>query len=158
MRMSGCSAAHQAWSFCLVFCLFVRLLAVCDKQFVYFAGFTLNVLFLSWLYAYYCYDYKWSLQGKHLPARLSYFEANWAFFAGESGTTAECLLKTASVLEHAATHLAAHAHQCQQRESPAPESAREQARYLYSVICGWQLSGAYPAKQVLVPLEIVLLG
>eukprot|EP00879_Flechtneria_rotunda_P014366 GHRR01015010.1.p1 GENE.GHRR01015010.1~~GHRR01015010.1.p1 ORF type:complete len:283 (+),score=111.60 GHRR01015010.1:736-1584(+) len=47
-----------------------------------FVGFTLNVLFLSWLYAYYCYDYKWSLQGKHLPARLSYFEANWAFFAG----------------------------------------------------------------------------
>jgi etoposide-induced 2.4 mRNA len=43
----------------------------------------LNVLLLSWLYAYYCYDYKWALQGARLPQRLAFFEAQWAFFAGE---------------------------------------------------------------------------
>jgi hypothetical protein len=42
----------------------------------------LNVLLLSWLYAYYCYDYKWALQGARLPQRLAFFEAQWAFFAG----------------------------------------------------------------------------
>jgi hypothetical protein len=46
------------------------------------AGVALNVLFLSWLYAYYCFDYKWALQGIRLPVRLQFFEANWAFFAG----------------------------------------------------------------------------
>jgi hypothetical protein len=46
------------------------------------AGPVLNVLLLSWLYAYYCYDYKWALQGARLPQRLAFFEAHWAFFAG----------------------------------------------------------------------------
>jgi hypothetical protein len=47
------------------------------------AGAVLNVLLLSWLYAYYCFDYKWSLQGTRLPLRLMFFETNWAFFAGD---------------------------------------------------------------------------
>lgn len=42
----------------------------------------LNVLFLSWLYAYYCFDYKWALEGVRLPNRLHFFECNWAYFAG----------------------------------------------------------------------------
>lgn len=45
-------------------------------------GSALNLLFLSWLYAYYCFDYKWALQGVRLPQRLRFFEANWAYFAG----------------------------------------------------------------------------
>ncbi|WIA37364.1 hypothetical protein OEZ86_014292 [Tetradesmus obliquus] len=47
-----------------------------------FVGPVLNVLLLSWLYAYYCFDYKWALQGARLPQRLAFFEAHWAFFAG----------------------------------------------------------------------------
>lgn len=47
-----------------------------------FAGVVLNVLFLSWLYAYYCFDYKWALEGIRLPNRLHFFECNWAYFAG----------------------------------------------------------------------------
>ncbi|KXZ44216.1 hypothetical protein GPECTOR_71g577 [Gonium pectorale] len=47
-----------------------------------YVGGVLNVLFLSWLYAYYCYDYKWALQGVRLTERLAYFERRWAFFAG----------------------------------------------------------------------------
>lgn len=46
------------------------------------AGVVLNVLFLSWLYAYYCFDYKWALEGIRLPNRLHFFECNWAYFAG----------------------------------------------------------------------------
>jgi hypothetical protein len=46
------------------------------------AGMTLNVLFLSWLYAYYCYDYRWGLLGIRLPDRLAFVERRWAFFAG----------------------------------------------------------------------------
>lgn len=46
------------------------------------AGPVLNVLLLSWLYAYYCFDYKWALQGARLPQRLAFFETHWAFFAG----------------------------------------------------------------------------
>jgi hypothetical protein len=47
------------------------------------AGVVLNVLFLSWLYAYYCFDYKWALEGVRLPNRLYFFECNWAYFAGK---------------------------------------------------------------------------
>jgi hypothetical protein len=47
------------------------------------AGVVLNVVFLSWLYAYYCFDYKWALEGIRLPNRLHFFECNWAYFAGE---------------------------------------------------------------------------
>jgi hypothetical protein len=46
------------------------------------AGLVLNVLLLSWLYAYYCYDYKWALEGARLPQRLAFLEVHWAFFAG----------------------------------------------------------------------------
>ncbi|KAF8065850.1 Extracellular serine proteinase [Scenedesmus sp. PABB004] len=45
-------------------------------------GPVLNVLLLSWLYAFYCFDYHWALQGAALPQRLLYFEQHWAFFAG----------------------------------------------------------------------------
>jgi hypothetical protein len=48
----------------------------------------LNVLFLSWLYAYYCFDYKWALEGIRLPNRLHFFECNWAYFAGEKAAAA----------------------------------------------------------------------
>jgi etoposide-induced 2.4 mRNA len=52
---------------------------------IYASGPLLNVLLLSWLYAFYCYDYGWSLQGRPLAARLAAFESQWAFFAGVGG-------------------------------------------------------------------------
>ena len=37
---------------------------------------------LSWLYGYYCFDYRWGFDGWTLDQRLLYFEQNWPFFAG----------------------------------------------------------------------------
>ena len=37
---------------------------------------------LSWLYGYYCFDYRWGYDGWTLDQRLLYFEQNWPFFAG----------------------------------------------------------------------------
>ena len=45
-------------------------------------GLPIKVVFLSWLYAFYCFDYCWSLQGVPLAERLAFFERRWAFFAG----------------------------------------------------------------------------
>ena len=59
------------------------------------AGKPLYFLLLSWLYAYYCFDYKWSLLGVRLPERLAYFETHWAFFAGRSWGKAVQALITA---------------------------------------------------------------
>jgi len=50
-----------------------------------YLGPAVNVVFLSWLYAFYCFDYSWSLQGVPLPERLAFFERRWAFFAGGFG-------------------------------------------------------------------------
>jgi hypothetical protein len=46
------------------------------------AGPALNFVLLSWLYALYCFDYKWSLHGVQLQQRIAYFERHWAFFLG----------------------------------------------------------------------------
>ena len=46
------------------------------------AGPWLNAAGLAWLYAHYCFDYKWALHGVALQARLAYFERHWAFFLG----------------------------------------------------------------------------
>ncbi|KAF9608494.1 hypothetical protein IFM89_009860 [Coptis chinensis] len=45
-------------------------------------GKALNFLFLSWLYAYYSFEYKWNLDELGIDKRLDFFESNWAFFAG----------------------------------------------------------------------------
>ncbi len=45
----------------------------------------LYVLFTCWLYAYYCFDYQWTLRGARLRDRLALFEGCAPFFAGESG-------------------------------------------------------------------------
>ncbi len=46
------------------------------------AGPALNFLLLSWLYALYCFDYKWALHSVQLQQRITYFERHWAFFLG----------------------------------------------------------------------------
>lgn len=50
-------------------------------------GPALNLLLLSFLYALYCFDYKWSLHGVQLQQRLAYFERHWAFFLGFGAAT-----------------------------------------------------------------------
>eukprot|EP00249_Psilotum_nudum_P001417 c13889_g1_i2 orf=332-1306(-) len=47
-----------------------------------YIGQFLNFFLLSWLYAYYCFDYKWGFARWSLERRLIFFESNWAFFAG----------------------------------------------------------------------------
>ncbi|PNH10637.1 Protein EI24 [Tetrabaena socialis] len=64
----------------VLFCMFLGEVSLVGR--LPYAGPALNVLFLSWLYAYYCFDYKWGLQGVRLAERLAYFERRWAFFAG----------------------------------------------------------------------------
>jgi hypothetical protein len=48
-------------------------------------GRLLNVVLLSWLYAYYCFDYKWAWQRTQLTDRLAAVEQRWAFFGGGVG-------------------------------------------------------------------------
>ncbi|GAQ91271.1 etoposide-induced 2.4 mRNA [Klebsormidium nitens] len=64
----------------VMFAVFV--IQVYAVSIVPYVGPTMNFLLLSWLYAYYCYDYKWSSAGWSLDERLSFFETHWAFFAG----------------------------------------------------------------------------
>lgn len=70
----------------LLSCCAVLPLLPCHPGCAACAGVVLNVLFLSWLYAYYCFDYKWALEGIRLPNRLHFFECNWAYFAGRYRT------------------------------------------------------------------------
>jgi etoposide-induced 2.4 mRNA len=49
------------------------------------AGKVTEFVFLSWLYAFYCFDYKWSLMRYPLENRIQFFESHWAFFAGLIG-------------------------------------------------------------------------
>eukprot|EP00798_Chlamydomonas_sp_ICE-L_P029131 gene29130-32349_t len=47
-----------------------------------YAGKALVFLMLSWLYAFFCYDYSWSLCGVRLHERLAFVEMYWPFYAG----------------------------------------------------------------------------
>jgi hypothetical protein len=60
------------------------------------AGTLAQFLLLSWLYAYYSYDYKWSLKGVHLAERVTTLERKWPFFAGARHACYGC-----PVLRHA---------------------------------------------------------
>jgi etoposide-induced 2.4 mRNA len=55
---------------------------VCVVGVIPYIGKILNFLLLSWMYAYYCYEYKWNFSGISLKKRLDFFQSNWAFFAG----------------------------------------------------------------------------
>ncbi|CAI0375228.1 unnamed protein product [Linum tenue] len=47
-----------------------------------FVGKALSFVMMSWMYAYYCFEYKWNFSEVPLDRRLDFFETNWAFFAG----------------------------------------------------------------------------
>lgn len=73
------SIGEQIYSVSMLSVFFVEVFAV---SFIPYVGQYLNFLLLSWLYAYYCFDYKWGFAQWNLERRLLFFETNWAFFAG----------------------------------------------------------------------------
>ena len=46
------------------------------------AGNAAYFMLVSWLYALYSFDYKWSLTSRKLQERIAFFEQHWAFFLG----------------------------------------------------------------------------
>ncbi|KAI7748545.1 hypothetical protein M8C21_024113 [Ambrosia artemisiifolia] len=71
--------AEQGYSILLLTFFFLE---VYLTGFVPIIGKALNFVLLSWMYAYYCFEYKWNFSGLSLDKRLDFFESNWAFFAG----------------------------------------------------------------------------
>ncbi|KAD6795484.1 hypothetical protein E3N88_06380 [Mikania micrantha] len=71
--------AEQGYSILLLTFFFLE---VYLTGFVPYIGKALNFVLLSWMYAYYCFEYKWNFSGLRLDKRLDFFESNWAFFAG----------------------------------------------------------------------------
>ncbi|XP_030469566.2 protein EI24 homolog [Syzygium oleosum] len=70
---------EQVYSILLLTFFFLEVYAL---GFVPYIGKPLNFLLLSWMYAYYCFEYKWNFTEVSLDKRLDFFESNWAFFAG----------------------------------------------------------------------------
>ncbi|XVE94133.1 hypothetical protein REPUB_Repub01dG0255100 [Reevesia pubescens] len=70
---------EQVYSVLLLSFFFLEVYAT---GFIPFVGKALNFLLLSWMYAYYCFEYKWNFSEWGMEKRLDFFETNWAFFAG----------------------------------------------------------------------------
>ncbi|XP_050208963.1 protein EI24 homolog [Mercurialis annua] len=70
---------EQLYSLLLLSFFFLEVYAT---GFIPFIGKALNFILLAWMYAYYCFEYKWNLSEVALDRRLDFFESNWAFFAG----------------------------------------------------------------------------
>lgn len=47
-----------------------------------YAGRPVQFLLTSWVYAFYWFDYKWSLTNLPLENRVQFFQSHWAYFAG----------------------------------------------------------------------------
>ncbi|XP_073313183.1 protein EI24 homolog isoform X2 [Primulina huaijiensis] len=71
--------AEQIYSVLLLSFFFLQ---VYVTGFVPYIGKALNFLLLSWMYAYYCFEYKWNYSALSLDKRLDFFESNWPFFTG----------------------------------------------------------------------------
>lgn len=70
---------EQVYSVLLLSLFFLEVYAT---GFIPYVGKVLNFILLSWMYAYYCFEYKWNFSEWRLEKRLEFFETNWAFFAG----------------------------------------------------------------------------
>lgn len=62
----------------------------------------MNFVLLSWLYAFYFFDYKWAMTNVPLVTRVQHFEGHFAFFAGEivslmASPKLPCLAKTSEL-------------------------------------------------------------
>uniref|UniRef100_A0A2P2LHI2 Protein EI24 homolog n=1 Tax=Rhizophora mucronata TaxID=61149 RepID=A0A2P2LHI2_RHIMU len=70
---------EQVYSLLLLSFFFLEVYAT---GFIPYVGKAINFVLLSWMYAYYCFEYKWNLSEVALNRRLDFFETNWAFFSG----------------------------------------------------------------------------
>lgn len=65
-----------------VLMLIVFFIEVAGVGYIPYIGKILNFILQSWIYAYYCFEYKWNFVEWSLDERIYFFEKNWAFFAG----------------------------------------------------------------------------
>ncbi|WVY93668.1 hypothetical protein V8G54_032756 [Vigna mungo] len=70
---------QQVYSILLLSVFFLEVYAT---GFIPYIGKLINFFLLSWMYAYYCFEYKWNFNEVALDRRLDYFESYWPFFAG----------------------------------------------------------------------------
>ncbi|KAI0507852.1 hypothetical protein KFK09_013980 [Dendrobium nobile] len=70
---------EQLYSLLLLAFFFIEAVAA---LFIPYIGTAISFLLNAWMYAYYCFEYKWNLSELSLDKRLEFFESNWAFFAG----------------------------------------------------------------------------
>jgi etoposide-induced 2.4 mRNA len=65
-----------------VLMLTIFFLEVSGVGYIPYIGKIMNFILQSWIYAYYCFEYKWNFIEWNLDKRIYFFETNWAFFAG----------------------------------------------------------------------------
>ncbi|BAT86748.1 hypothetical protein VIGAN_05005600 [Vigna angularis var. angularis] len=70
---------QQVYSILLLGVFFLEVYAT---GYIPYIGKLINFFLLSWMYAYYCFEYKWNFNEVALDRRLDYFESYWPFFAG----------------------------------------------------------------------------
>lgn len=70
---------EQIYSILMITIFFIEVSAV---GYIPYIGKLLNFILQSWIYAYYCFEYKWNFIEWSLSKRIYFFETNWAFFAG----------------------------------------------------------------------------
>ncbi|KAG0485189.1 hypothetical protein HPP92_009268 [Vanilla planifolia] len=70
---------EQVYSFLLLTFFFIEVVAT---LFIPYIGTAISFILNSWMYAYYCFEYKWNHSEMSLDKRIEFFESNWAFFAG----------------------------------------------------------------------------
>ena len=46
------------------------------------AGRIIQFVLMSWVYAFYWFDYKWSLTNLPLEKRVQFFQSHWVYFSG----------------------------------------------------------------------------
>eukprot|EP00299_Pterocystis_sp_00344_P012094 c5761_g1_i1.p1 GENE.c5761_g1_i1~~c5761_g1_i1.p1 ORF type:complete len:332 (-),score=29.30 c5761_g1_i1:48-1007(-) len=65
----------------VLLCFFYVLLSTI-VFFIPIVGIPLSVVLVSWLYAFYCFEYIWTMQSWPLDRQITFFENRWAFFLG----------------------------------------------------------------------------
>ncbi|CAN6440048.1 unnamed protein product [Victoria cruziana] len=71
--------AEQIYSVLLLIFFFIEVSLVGLLPYI---GMPAKFILLSWMYSYYCFEYKWNLADFGCKERLELFHENWAFFAG----------------------------------------------------------------------------
>jgi len=67
---------EQIYSVLMVTIFFIEVSGV---GYIPYIGKMMNFILLSWIYAYYCFEYKWNFIEWSLDERIYFFETNWAF-------------------------------------------------------------------------------